>query len=89
MIFVTPHAIRRFQERAANLPEAEVIARLSSPTIEAAARFGAQFVRLGTGHRVVIADYTVVTVLPPEHFRRQIARQGVGRYRGYSPRGEE
>jgi len=80
MIHVTKHAIIRFRDRVANLPEAEVIALLSSPMIQAAANFGARFVRLAGNQRVVIKDGSVVTVLPAGSYQRQVMRRGLGRY---------
>lgn len=61
---VTNHAISRAIERCgfANNDEAE--AMLRSAAIEQAADFGAPFVRLGTGQRVVLCGRRVVTVLP-------------------------
>lgn len=82
MVRVSSHAVSRFRERVAPLPEAEVRAILSSTIIERAAAFGACFVRLGTGHRIVIQGDAVVTVLPADHYRRQIRRYGMPRYRG-------
>jgi len=67
MIHITGHAIQRFQERVDNLPDDEVRAILSKPSIQAAALFGAPYVRLGTGQRVVIENGAVVTVLPVDH----------------------
>ncbi len=66
MARVTGHAIARYQERVANLPDDEVVALLSSPVIETAIAFGAPIVRLGTRHRIVIKNGAVVTVLPPQ-----------------------
>ena len=80
MIHVTLHAIQRYQERVSPVSAIEAHKALSTPTIQIAAEFGAQFVRLPTGHRVVLKEYTVVTIQPPEHYRRQIQRQGFGRF---------
>lgn len=77
---ISMHAIERYQERVANVPAEEVVARLNSPAIRLAASFGARFVRLGTGHRVAIVNHTVTTILPPEHFGKQIKRVGLGRF---------
>lgn len=66
-IHVTGHAIQRFQERVANLPADEVRAALSTPAIERAAAFGAPYVKLGSGHRVVIEGDHVITVLERGH----------------------
>ncbi len=65
MIIITNHAIQRFQERVKNLPPEEVCAILSGRAFQAAAQIGATFVRLGTGHRVVIREGSIVTVLRP------------------------
>ncbi len=80
MLRVSSHAIERYQERIANVPEAEARAALSTKAIQLAASFGARFVRLATGHRVAIVDNTVTTVLPPMHHKRQVHRVGLGRY---------
>lgn len=74
------HAIIRFRERVADLPDAEIIAALTSPALTKAADFGAHYVRLGTNQRVVIEEGVIVTVLPADHFRRQVHRRGLGRY---------
>lgn len=79
MTHVTAHAIERYQERVENLSHEAVTERLSCPAVQVAAAFGACFVRLSTGHRIVIKDGDVITVLPAENFKRQIARQGLGR----------
>jgi hypothetical protein len=63
MIHVTHHAVQRFQERVANWPEDRVRAALSSPLVHKAAEFGAHYIRLGTGQRIVIEDGAVITVL--------------------------
>ena len=80
MIHVTLHAIQRYQERVANVPAIEAVQALTSPAIQLAAQFGAQFVRLPTGHRVVLKDHTIVTVQPPEAYRRQVRRLGLSRF---------
>ncbi|KPH67546.1 hypothetical protein [Novosphingobium sp. ST904] len=83
---VSGHAIQRYQERVANVSADEARAALSTPVIQAAANFGARFVRLGTGHRVCIQNHVVLSVLPAEHYRRQVRRYGLGRYgRGELP----
>lgn len=63
-MIITHHAIQRYQERVANVPEPDVIAALSTPAIEAAARFGNCNVRFAGGWRAVIIDRVVITVLP-------------------------
>lgn len=64
MVHITAHAIIRFRERVEDLPDELVIERLSRPVFQAAAEFGAPYVKLGTGQRVVIRNGVMVTVLP-------------------------
>lgn len=45
-----------------------------------AAQIGARFVRLSGGQRIVLQDWTVVTVMPAENYRKQVRRRGMGRY---------
>lgn len=78
---VTSHAISRYIERID--PQADydtAHAALSSPVIRQAVEFGARFVRLGSGHRVVIEDSAIVTVMPADNYRRQVCRQGLPRF---------
>lgn len=63
-VHVTAHAIARFKERVADLPEPEIVAALSSDTIAQAVDMGCCAVKLGSGHHAVIKGYSVVTVLP-------------------------
>lgn len=86
VIRVSGHAVERYQERVANVSHDDAVAALSSPFIQAASDFGARFVRLPSGHRVCLEDGVVLTVLPADHYRRQIRRYGLGRYgRGNLP----
>lgn len=67
MIYVTTHAIERWLERVD--PRAtwdEARAALNGPAIHLAADFGAPFLKLGTGQRVVIDHHRVITVLPKD-----------------------
>lgn len=73
MIHVSRHAIQRYQERVAAIPAGEVVAALSSPIIQRASEFGARYVRLSTGHRVVIVEGCVVTVLEQDHERGSLS----------------
>jgi len=75
----TAHAIERYQQRVRNCSEAAAIAALSSKAIEAAAMFGAPYVRLGTGQRIVLDHETVVTVLHAETPTIYIVNYGRGR----------
>ena len=64
MIEATTHAIDRYIERVAPVSRSEAHAALCSQRMDMAAEFGAHYVKLGSGHRVVIKDGFVVTVLP-------------------------
>lgn len=65
-VTVSRHAMNRYRERVADLPDCEIFARLSGPTFELAAELGAPMVKLPTGHHAVLRETTVVTVLPPD-----------------------
>jgi len=62
-VHVTRHAIERYQERVSNIPDDAVRVILSGAMIQKASDFGAPYVRLPTGQRVVIEKAHVVTVL--------------------------
>ena len=79
-LLVTDHAVERYQERVANCTADQARQALSSPAVRAAAKFGAMFVRLATGHRIALRGHVVLTVLPPEHFKRQVHRVGLPRF---------
>lgn len=68
---LTTHAIERYQERVANLPDDQVREILSAPNIIKAIAFGAEKVKLGTGHRLVILSKRIVTVLPSAKIKRK------------------
>lgn len=59
-LHVTQHAIERALERGVALEA------LTCPAVQAAASFGAPYVRIATGQRIVIADGSIITVLPAE-----------------------
>lgn len=80
MIHVSTHAIIRYQERIANVPEDAVREALTSPAIQRAVEFGARYVRLASGHRIVLEGNSVITVLPPDSYRRQVRRLRLSRY---------
>lgn len=64
---ITHHALSRAIERVPGIATVDQArALLSSPAIRLAARFGAHYVKLGSGHRVVVNDNTVITVLPSD-----------------------
>jgi len=80
MIHVTAHAVSRYRERVEPVGYDEAVAALTSPAVQAAFDFGARFVRLAGGQRIVIEDGRVVTVLPADNYRKQVQRKGFGRY---------
>lgn len=65
-MIISAHAVQRYQERVANVTEGEARAALNSPAVNLAANFGAPFVRIATGQRIVIENHVVVTVLPSD-----------------------
>ncbi|QVJ07680.1 hypothetical protein L7H23_01160 [Sphingopyxis sp. BSN-002] len=65
---ITLHAIERYQQRVDDVPAAIVVQRLCGPAFDAADQLGSASVILPTGHRVIVHDHAVVTVLPiPPH----------------------
>lgn len=66
-LYVTCHAIERYQERVENVPAAEITRRLNAPVFQSAADFGAPYVKLSGGQRVVIVERRIITVLPQHH----------------------
>ncbi len=69
---ITSHAIARYRERVACLTDEQIEAELSREVIRRAIAFGARYVRLGTGQRIVLDGATIVTVLP--HMQRKPKR---------------
>lgn len=65
-VFLTRHAIQRYRERVADLPAAAIWAALDIPAVHVAIDFGAQFVKLSGGQRVVLRANSIVTILPRE-----------------------
>jgi hypothetical protein len=65
---ITRHAIERYQERIANIPDAEVCARILDhlAVLEIADRFGAPVVKLANGVRFMVKGGAVTTVLSPD-----------------------
>lgn len=61
---ISAHAVSRYRERVAPVTVQEAERALSSPTIRTARKMGNCKVILPTGHRVVIQDGIVATVLP-------------------------
>lgn len=65
-MIISAHAVQRYQERVANVSDEQARAALNSPAVNLAANFGAPFVRIATGQRIVIENHVVVTVLPSD-----------------------
>lgn len=68
-VYLTRHAIQRYRERVADVPPAEVWRALDIPAVRLAIEFGARFVKLAGGQRVVIQENRIVTILPRDHCR--------------------
>lgn len=85
-LLVTDHAVERFQQRVRPCTDQEARQALSTPAVQAAALFGAQFVRLATGHRIALKGHVVMTVLPAEHHKRQINRHKMPRFASNYPK---
>lgn len=66
--FLTRHAIQRYRERVADVPASEIWRALDIPVVRLAIDFGARFVRLAGGQRVVLVENRVVTILPSNHW---------------------
>lgn len=69
---ITAHAVQRFRERVCDMPEHMIVAVLTCPAVIMALEFGAPFVRLGTGQRIVIEDGAIITVLPSDTTRGRL-----------------
>jgi hypothetical protein len=65
-VHVSRHAINRYRQRVADLPDAAIFAELSKPIFDKAAEIGAPFVKLPSGHRALLRGDVVVTVLPKD-----------------------
>lgn len=67
MIRVARHAIDRYRERVADIPEDEARTQIVRAVENARAiEFGAPYVKLGTGQHIVIENGVIVTVLPKD-----------------------
>ena len=75
-LFVTLHAVERYQQRVEDVCATEVKRRLNAPVFQCAADFGARYVKLPGGQRVVIVESRVITVLSTEHGAACLDRQG-------------
>lgn len=65
---ISSHAVSRYRKRVEPLPYDQVMAQLDCPAVRLAIEIGANAVKLPSGHRAIIADGKVVTVLSkPKH----------------------
>ena len=64
VLHVTRHALVRFRERVADVPDREARQALSGRAFETAEMIGAPVVILPAGQRAVIKGKHIVTVLP-------------------------
>ena len=77
MITITPGGLRDYRACIAQDKVSEILAALQSRWIESAADYGAPFVRLGTGQRLVLRDHCVVAVLPQGFGQGRLRRRAV------------
>ena len=73
---ITQHAVERYREHIADIDPASARAAMTTPAVKRAADIGASFVKLGTGHRLVVKQHRVVTVLMPIKNRRRETLRG-------------
>lgn len=88
MIHITSHAVERYIERVHACSIDDAIEALSSAIILKAADFGAHYVRLGTGQRIVLDGHRVITVLPIGHKAHRMSTQRDCRFKRESEQGE-
>lgn len=81
-LYLTRHAIKRYRERVADVPACEVWRALDIPAVRIAIEFGARFVRLAGGQRLVIEEDRVVTVLPRDHWVGSLDRRNDAKHNG-------
>ena len=74
-VFITRNAMDRYRERVADVPAAAIWQALDCPAVRAAITFGARFVRLSGGQRVVLCENRVVTILPRDHHANLLRRE--------------
>lgn len=72
-LHITGHAIERCIERVPGIrTEDEARGIMTTNVVRAAVAFGAPFVKLGTGQRIVIEAGSIVTVLPADTVRGRL-----------------
>jgi hypothetical protein len=72
-VFLTLHAIKRYRERVADVPACEIWRALDCRAVRTAIDFGARYVRLSGGQRVVLDENRVVTILPKDFHETGLA----------------
>lgn len=77
-VFLTRHAIKRYRERVADVPAADIWTALDIPAVRIAIDFGARFVKLSGGQRVVLEQNRVVTILPRDRCHGSLDRRRDG-----------
>lgn len=80
---ITDHAVQRYQERYKDCTADEAREAMLTPTVILAAALtgdGQSYVRIASGHRLVIKGNAVVSFLPADHFRKQVLRHGLARF---------
>lgn len=80
-VYVTRHAIKRYQERVADVPAAQIWRSLDCPAVRIAIEFGARFVRLAGGQRLVLEGSNIITVLPEDYCTGSLDRRHDGHFR--------
>ena len=84
MTHITNHALSRAMERIPGLrTEDEARSLLAGPVFDIAADFAGLaecFVRIASGHRIVVRDHAIVTVLAADDYRATVRRMGKGRF---------
>ena len=81
-VFLTRHAMQRYRERVADVPAAEIWRALDIRAVRVAIDFGARFVRLAGGQRVVLEDNRIVTILPRDRCRGSLHRRNDRKHEG-------
>lgn len=61
---VTQHAIDRYRERVKDMPDDRIRSALSGRAFDAAETVGRCSIILPTGHRAIIRNATIITILP-------------------------
>lgn len=74
-VMVSVHAVDRYRQHVADVAPDAARAAMLTPAVYTAAAFGARFVRLAGGQRLVIRNGAITTVLPADHPRGRLDPQ--------------